>query len=237
MQTYNEILDKLIDASGGKEYCLTQILTETVYNQFVKSFYKEHEKMILEKIEEQFYTDGTIFDEKNMINVEINRTCWNKYIMKIYVYDRVNFKLFVYYVKTEKVENVQLFDDNTCVFARSFYPKLKDNNILWEEYERYINRDEIELEKKQFIQDSELFLKKINNLKHINNETFKTLNQNKAENQQRDGCIRYLSNNIFYYYFTSIDGYLTFEDTDDLLLNKGFARLFHTKILGNIKKQ
>jgi hypothetical protein len=235
-EKYEKILDCLLKASGGKEYCLRQVLTEFDYNQFSKDYRQDHRQDIYNRISERFYQDGTVFDEGNIADIEISKTCWNKFIMKLYFYDTVNYKLFEYYIKTDKIENTSLFEDNDKVFSKSFFPKMRNGNALWDEYKDFLEKEEREKEMARIAKDHAFFKEQVNKLKHLDMDEFDELNSIKAPDQYRDGCVRYLADNHYYYLIVGVDGYLTFEMGEDLLLNRGFSSLFYKKVVQKLRK-
>lgn len=233
---YTKILDDLMDKSGGKEYCLRQILTESDYKRFVEEYRTTHKKAIFDQIQQKFYKD-TQFDENNISNVDVSQSQWNKYIMKLYFYDNSNHKFFEYYVKTDQVENVPLFQDDREVFTASFFSKLRNGNTLWDKYSK--DREDIKMKKEaeRLATQSLLFREKLKQLKHVPENEFTQLKSVKLTEQHPDNRQRYVHNNHFYYYIEELDGYITFEEGEDLLLNKAFAAVFNERVLKKLSSQ
>ncbi len=232
-ERYLKILDDLLDKSGGKEYCLKQILTESDYKRFAEEYKKEHKKDIFDRIQEKFYKteSGTRFDENNFANLEISQSQWNRYIMKFYFYDNVNHRIFEYYVKTDQIENVPLFQDERDVFSGSFFSKLKNGNTLWDKFSRDMEEIRIKKEVEKMTSQNLVFREKLKRLKFLEEDAFSELKSIKLTEQHPDKHQRYVYDNHFYYYVEELDGYVTFQEGEDLLLNSAFLTVFNEKVV------
>lgn len=227
-ENYEKILDDLLNQSGGKEYCLRQIISESDYKKFSEEYKVNNRQTIFDKIC-KLYDDDT-YDETKIMNIDINASLWNKYIMKLYFYDTINHRFFEYYIKTEQVENVSLFEDDNKTYSKSFFTKIKGGYTLWEEYEKFSAKQQQDKEVEKKMQTLLLFKEKVKKMKFVSITDFEQLNSNKAPEQYTDGKLRYLSNNHYYYYIGTLNGYITFEEGEDLLLNEDYAKLFEKKI-------
>lgn len=232
-ENYEKILDDLLNQSGGKEYCLRQIISESDYRKFSEEYKNNFRSTILDKISKLYEQPRRedSYDETKIINIDINASLWNKYIMKLYFYDTVNYRFFEYYIKTEQVENVSLFEDDNRTYSKSFFTKVKGGYTLWEEYEKFSVKQQQDKEVEKKMQTLLLFKEKVTNkMKFISITDFEQLNSVKAPEQYADGKLRYISNDHYYYYIGTLNGYITFEEGVDLLLNEDFAKLFDKKI-------
>jgi hypothetical protein len=241
---YDKILDDLIEMIGGKEYCLRQLICEGEHKNFIKKYKEDNKKFILDQIS-KFY-DSVPYDEKNIIDVEISNALWNKYIMKIYFYDKENHKFFEFSVKTSKVEEQLLFEtlDTDCdnsanakTYPKSFFSKLKEGVIMWEKYSKVLETKNMEEYEEKVQKEKEYFLEKMKKFKIMDQEDLESVGLLEAPEQYRDGKTRYIANNIFYYQLVGIDGYITFDDGKDIMLDPTFARHFYEKIVKRLREQ
>lgn len=234
MENYEKILDTMLNLMGGKEYCVKQVVTENIHKKIINDF-RNNNKQHIFSLFKNFYTDN--FDEKNIINVDINNSHWNNYFLKIVYYDTENFRFFIYNIKKNILEETSLFinDDDEKNYSKTFFSKIKGGNNLWDKYEKHIENKLSENEKSQ--NELNFFYDNIKNFQFINiddiNENF---NPHESLEQYQDGNIRYLHNNIYYYKIVGINGFITFHNDNDLLLNSGFARNFYEKIVKQIRE-
>lgn len=238
-QLYEQILDNLIEKIGGKEYCLRQLLCENDYKNFTHSFKKTHKKNILQKIEELFSVNN-----ENIIEVEIAQSFWNKYIMKLYFYDECNFRFFEYSIKTEEITEINIFDygvdcedsDNYKTFPKSFYSKLKGGNLLWEKYDMGQQEKNSEKTAQKIKEENEKFMDKMKCFKFIQISEEENLNLQESQERFFDGNQRFMLDDIFYYKLPNVNGYMTFNEKKDILLEPYFAKLFYEKIVKKIRE-
>jgi hypothetical protein len=235
-ESYEKILDDLINLIGGKEYCLSQLISEGEHRNFLSGYKKDNRQKILDQISE-FY-DSTVFDENNILDSEITNALWNKYIMKLYFYDQENYKFFVYLLKDQKVEEVMLFmndSDEEKTYTKSFFSKIKGGNNLWEKYNKILEQKEVEKCVEKVQKDKEFFIKTMKNFKFIEFENATNLELVEASEQYKDGKTRYIYDNKFYYKLVKIEGYVTFYDETDLMLEPAFAKYFYEKIVKQLR--
>ena len=226
---YEKILDDLLNQSGGKEYCLRQIISESDYRKFSDEYRTNNKSIILEKIQ-KLYGETPIIPT-NLIDIEITPTQWNKHLMKLYFYDTVNHRFFEYSIKTIQAENVSMFEDDNGTYQKSFFNKVKGGYALWEQY----NQPLIERQREQEIEKRAelllLFKEKIKKMKLTSSDDFDAIASIKAPDQYTDGRVRYISNNQYYYHIADLNGYVTFEEGNDLLADDAFSKLFNEKVL------
>lgn len=239
-QFYEQILDSLIEKIGGKEYCLRQLLCENDYKNFTHNYKKAHKTNIVQKITELYSVNI-----ENIIEVEIAQSFWNKYIMKLYFYDECNFRFFEYFIKTEEITEVKIFDydyddnddsDNLKTFPKSFYAKLKGGNLLWEKYDKTQQEKNSEKIAQKSKEENDKFMEKMKCFKFITLSKGKDLNLKESEERFFDGNQRFMLGNIFYYKLPNVNGYMTFNEEKDILLEPYFAKLFYEKIVRKIRE-
>jgi hypothetical protein len=229
-EEFENVLDTLIDQYGGKEYCLSQVLSESEYRNFYKEYRTNNRQVILDKISKLYESGG--FDEANIIDIEINSSIWRDYIMKLYFYDKVNYRFFEYNIKTDQVVNYTTFENSTKTYVKSFYTKIKWGNMLWDEFEKYLTKlkeeEQIENEKRYRL----FFLEKIKKMKMLTDTEFAKLDAVKAPIQYRDAMARYICDNKYYYKHIRYRDYITFEESEDLpIVHEVFRVLDEKKIL------
>lgn len=232
-EKYNKILDDLIEQIGGKEFCLQQTIPENIHKNFINDYRNNNRNFMLEEIHKNFY-DTMQFNKDNIIDIEISSSFWNRHIMKIYFYDNINHRIFEFYIKTHKIEEVSLFketENNEKHFSKSFYAKLKNGNILWEKYNVILEEQKSEEYAEKLKKEKEFFFSKMKKFKFIEKEEFDKLNAIQAPEQYNDSNTRYILNNIFYYELSRVCGVFTFDEGIDIMLNPGFVRLFYEKIV------
>jgi hypothetical protein len=71
-------------------------------------------------------------------------------------------------------------------------------------------------------------------MKFISIIDFEQLKSIKAPEQYADGKLRYISNHNYYYYIGTLNGYITFEESNDLLLNEDYAKLFDKRVVFHV---
>ena len=59
----------------------------------------------------------------------------------------------------------------------------------------------------------------------------------KSPEQYDDGKIRYIANGFFYYHIPIINGFITFEEGKDVLLEPSFTKKFYEKIIEPMRKK
>jgi hypothetical protein len=250
---YNKILDNLIEMIGGKEYCLRQLLFEGDHKKFISEYKIKNRDFIINQIP-KFY-DSMPYDEKNIVDIEISSSVWNKYVLKIFYYDELNHRFFEFSIKTNRVEEVSLFelsddcDDDSKNYSRSFYSKVKGGNLLWEKYNKLLENKKMEEYAEKLQKEKIMFAEKMKKFNFIStknknsdkdnneiSEELKNLNLIEAPDQYKDGKTRYISDNKFYYLLVGIDGYITFDESVDIMLEPYFARLFYEKIVKKLRE-
>lgn len=243
LQKYDTIVDKLLEKIGGKEYCLRQLLPESDHRSFIVEYRNNNRKNIMKFLQERFYKElvgdkEALFDENNFVDIDVNSAIWNRHIMKMYFYDTENNKFFEYYVKTGEVENVSMFeDDEVKTYPKSFFSKIRNGNSLWEQYKQILDKNQQEKYVEKLHKEREFFVENMKTCRFVDNEEIDALTFVKAPEQYRDGKVRYIANNVFYYQIFGISGYVTFESGTDLLLNSGFSKLFHDKIVKKVREE
>lgn len=241
---YNEIIDHMLEMIGGKEYCLRQLLFEEDHRKFIEKYRNKNRNEILNKIA-KFY-ESVPFDENNITDVEISSSVWNKYLLKLHFYDIKNYRIFEFIIKTNKVEELSLFefdDDNeTKNYSRSFYSKLKGGNHLWNDYNKILEEQILEKNKNKDKEELSYFIQIMKKFKHVSDEDMKDTELVETDDQYRDGKKRYLlndteNNKTFYYYKlvgAGINGYITFNEEKDIMLDPVFAKHFYNKIASKL---
>lgn len=238
---YESILDSLIEKIGGKECCLKQLLCENDYKSFSHNYKSKNKNKILEKIEKLYEKD---YNQKNIVDVEISNTLWNKYIMKFYFYDECNFKFFEYLVKTEEINEISIFDESIDydeqedlkTYPKSFYSKLRGGNLLWEKYNRLQEEKNMGKYAAKAQEDNAKFMEKMKKFKFIQEEDSQDLSLKESDDRFFDGNKRYMLDGIFYYKLPNVTGYLTFGEEKDILLEPFFAKLFYEKIVKKLRE-
>jgi hypothetical protein len=236
---YEKILDELIDMIGGREYCLRQLLFEGDHKKFISEYRKKHRDFILEQLP-KFY-DSVPYDEKNIIDVEISSGAWNKFILKIFYFDQEYNRFFEFSIKTNRIEEVSLFeacdDEESKSYSRSFFSKLKGGNLLWDKYSKVLEAKQMEEYAEKLQKEKQLFNEKMKKFKFIPSDELKDLGYEliEAPEQYKDGKTRYLHKNNFYYQLVGIDGYITFHEGSDIMMDPAFARNFYEKIVKKLR--
>jgi hypothetical protein len=241
-EKYEKILDSLIEKIGGKEYCLRQLIFEGDYREFTSEYRTNNRNHIFNLI--SLLYESVPFDEKNIINIDISNTFWNKYIMKLHFYDQENFRFFEYSIKNDKVEEISLFEiknddeevDNK-IYAKSFYSKIKGGNIHWDKYNKLLEAKKMEEYAEKIQKEKDFFMEKMKNFKFINSNDIGDIELIEAPEQYKDGKMRYLYNKIFYYQLVGIDGYITFNEGKDITMDPAFARQFYEKIVKKLRNE
>jgi hypothetical protein len=235
-EIYNTIIDNMIDQIGGKEYCLQQLLPESVHLNFIKEYSKKCREHVLDIIKNQFY-ENILFDSSCIQNVDINSVVWNKHLMKIYFYDNKNYLFFEYNIKTNTVVNVSLFeDDDYQVYHKSFFVKLRNGNALWTQYTNNIEYEKHQKYIEKVKKNEEFFIEKMKDFKFLNIDEI-DLTDKMIKTRFPDDKNRYIDNNIYYYKCNDIDGYITFNSTEDTFLNRDFSKLFYDKVLVKAREE
>lgn len=238
---YNEIIDHMLEMLGGKEYCLRQLLFEEDHRKFITKYREKNIKNILNKIS-NFY-ESVPFEEDNIIDVEISSGAWNKYLLKLFFYDKKHHRIFEFVIKTNKIEETSLFefedDDETKNYSRSFFSKIKGGNQLWNNYNKILEENSSEDNLNKMRKEIEYFKDKMKQFKHVSEED--ELKLQEADEQYKDGKIRFLykeSENdepIYYYSLVGVNGYITFNETKDIMLEPVFAKHFYNKIVKKLR--
>lgn len=236
---YSKLLDEMIEMIGGKEYCLRQLLCEYDHKKIISEYKKEHRNFILEQLP-KFY-DSVPYDEKNIVDVEISGGSWNKYILKIFYFDQEYNRIFEFSIKTNSVEEVSLFepcdDEESKSYARSFFSKLRGGNLLWDKYNKILEEKKIEETAEKLREELRSFNEKMRKFKFISSDELGDMELIEAPEQYKDGKTRYLYKNNFYYQLVGIDGYITFNEGLDIMLNPSFARHFYDKIVKKLREE
>jgi hypothetical protein len=236
---YNEIIERMIDMIGGKEYCLRQLLFEEDHKKFINKYRESHRDSILKKIS-KFY-ESVPFNESNIVDIETSSGAWNKYILKIFFYDKKNYRIFDYSIKYSKVEEVSLFeiddDDETKNYSRSFFSKLKGGNQFWNEYNKMLEEKNSEDQTHKLQKEKEYFVEKMKKFKFIPDDDSKDIELEELEEQLKDGKTRYELDNKFYYRLVGINGYITFNEEKDIMLEPAFAKYFYEKIVKKLREE
>lgn len=241
-EKYNRILDKLIDKIGGKEWCLKQLIPEFEYREFALEYRHVYRNYILDQIRKNFY-DSMEFIENNFVDVDVSNALWTSHIMRLYLYDQVNHRFFDFSVRTHQVEEVSLFeacededeDGNTKTYPRSFFSKLKNGNSLWEKYGKILEENQMTKHFEKMQKNRDHFLDKMKKFKLIDSEDFEELEAKKAPEQYDGGMTRFVHDDIFYYQLEGIDGYITFNDGNDIMLEPSFAKVFYEKVVEQLR--
>jgi hypothetical protein len=234
---FPKILDELIDMIGGKEYCLRQLLCECDHKKIVSEYKKKNRDFILGQLP-KFY-DSVPYDEKNIVDIEISSGAWNKYILKIFYFDQEYNRFFEFSIKTNSVEEVSLFeacdDEDSKSYSRSFFSKLRGGNLLWEKYNKVLEDKKIEESVEKLKKELQSFNENMKKFKFIPSDEIGDIDLIEAPEQYKDGKTRYLYKNNFYYQLVGIDGYITFHEEIDIMLNPSFARHFYEKIVKRLR--
>jgi hypothetical protein len=237
---YEEIVKYLVDEKiGGIEYCLRQLLYEGDHRELINNYKTENKNTIFEKIS-NFY-ESTQFEEKNFKDVDVLSGLWNKYMLKIYYYDRINYKFFEYSIKTDKVEEVSMFEirdaEESKDYNHSFFSKIKGGNSLWLEYEKVLNDKKSEEQLEKVRKELMIFSEKMKKFKFIPDDELGDFKLEEADDQYRDGKTRYLHDKKMYYRLVGINGYITFDSDTDIMLEPIFAKHFYDKIVKKLREQ
>lgn len=236
---YNEIVDCMIEMIGGKEYCLRQLLFEEDHKKIINKYRENNRSSILKKIS-NFY-ESVCFDENNITDIEISSSNWNKYILKIFFYDTKNYRIFNYSIKYNKIEEVSLFelDDNDDAknYSRSFFSKLKGGNHFWNEYNKMLEGKNSKEQLIKLQNEKDYFIEKMKKYTYISNIDSKNIELEELEEQLKDGKIRYKFENVFYYKLVGINGYITFYEDKDIMLEPTFAKYFYDIIVKKLREE
>jgi hypothetical protein len=237
-QEYNEIVDHLIEMIGGKEYCLRQLLFEQDHRDFVTKYRDKNREAILEKIS-KFY-ESTPYDKENIVNIEISSGAWNKHMLKVFFYDEKYHRVFEFLIKTNKVEEVSLFEydefDEGKNYTRSFYSKLRGGNLLWDKYNKELESKNSEEQLDKLKKERDYFVEKMKHFKFIPDDELGDIELEEAPEQYTDGKTRYLYNNHFYYRLVGITGYITFSEKKDIMMESIFSKYFYEKIVSKLRQ-
>ena len=252
MKDFNTVLDELIDSMGcedysGKEYCLRQTISESDHRKYIREYQKTYRDNLLNKIS-SFYRDGENFSEDNFTEVDINNTIWTQHLFNIYFYDKVNYRFFEFSMKTNDIEEVSLFkfcddddDELSKTYPKSFFSKIKGGILLWENYSDYLNEIMMEKREKKLKQKREENEEKMKNFKFLDTDEIDNLKENNELNLEEaptqysgGGITRYLGNGEFYYKLRKVNGYVTFGNEVDILLDPSFNKFFYKEVLEKI---
>jgi hypothetical protein len=243
---YNKIVDELIDMIGGKEYCLRQLLCENDHKKFISDYRNKNRENILEQIVKFYDSPHIRYNNKNIIDIDISSGHWNKYILKIIFYDQENHRFFEFSIKTNKVEEISLFeaitgydDEDSKSYSRSFYSKIKGGSLLWDKYNKISEEKKMEEIVEKLNKEKQLFAEKMKKFNFVSLDDAKESNLEliEAPEQYKDGKTRYLNNNIFYYKLVGINGYITLNEGKDIMLEPSFAKLFYDNIVKKLREE
>lgn len=219
MDNYNTILDNLVEMVGGKEYCIKNLISETDYKMFLNEYRNKKETFIYNLLE-KFYPN---YDKSNIIEVDVLSNYWIPYFMKLHYYDYVHFKFFEFSIKNNTFVEIPTFSTNELIISKSFYLKIRNGYELFDKYENSKNAN--------MSDDKKFFNDKMKICSHVESAVVEPV-----VIQYPDNIIRFTSNNIFYYQFPEIDGYITFHDEVDLMLEPIFVKNFYEHVIKKVKK-
>lgn len=237
-ERYNAILDGLIEELGGKEWCLKQLISESLYNNFANNYQEVHHDLILNLIEEKYYKFVNMdFSKENFKKLDVLSGVWIKYIMNLYFYDVVNNRIFEFSIKKHTVTEIDIFEDeDNKIQAKSFFSKIKNGNSLWEKYKKTLDESNSEKINKENEENTENFINHMKKFRMIDEDEVDSLNLLEAPLQYNDGKNRFLSNNVYYYQLAGIDGFITFDSGIDIFQDIPFSKLFYEKIISQLRE-
>ncbi|ATZ80465.1 hypothetical protein BMW23_0412 [Bodo saltans virus] len=240
---YDKIIDDLFECTGGKEYCLFQILPEHDYKKFVKKFIMEYGELIYKKIEELYTKNDMIFNKSSIIELEISSTIWNKYMMKLYYFDRSTHKLFEFNIKNNSACEISLYDSKipsdskACrlfgghSYSSCFLTKTKNGSALWSEIEKEQNIRNKALDEAE---NERIYTEMIQTCKFLTQDEINNLQLIQTSLQYKDFYIRYICNGIFYYSRSTATKespnkriYFTFGTASDYIARHGYGHIFN----------
>jgi len=228
---YDEILNKMIEKIGGKEYCLKQLLSEGEHKDFLKKY--------LKKNKEKIYLNFTNHEEEiDIIHIEIASSLWNKYLFRIFLYDTKKYEMYEYNIRDKSMIKMEIFSNeiknSDKLFPKSVFYKFRGGNVLWENYEKNVlktgeeENSEEELYMKYFVKKMKCFKFIPKGEEIFGGEELKKVSKNEIFET-------FTLSDIYYYEFSEINGYMTFNTEDNLLIEKKFAKLFDENIIKKLK--